>query len=93
MNYKLELKEKGYTGDFSLGSLSDACGEKFFALKLIKEDVWDCHGMGLEPDINMVSKNFRGKTKEEAVSLLWLELNPEFAYLYSSAFSRFLIFI
>lgn len=57
----------------TLSELIEACGDKFRDLSLMSQD-WITYGFRIELDELYTA---RGKTAEEAVAKLWLELNKK----------------
>ena len=68
-----QLKEKGYTGDFTLSSLIEACGEGFYSLDKM-EDHKDLKIYSWAVNLYKTIGSIVYDTPEEAVANLWLEL-------------------
>jgi hypothetical protein len=67
---------KGYKGEFvpfpTLSELISACGDKFMLVKFKGDSLWYS-----SDDIDSYA-DCEGKTPEEAVANLWLELNKKY---------------
>jgi len=59
----------------TLSELIEACGEEFYELARLGNDVWQMKA--LSESEKQLPLMYRGKTPEEAVARLWLALNKK----------------
>ena len=76
ISLKEQLKQSGYTGEFDLASLIEACGDGFGSITRSPRNTWyatEVKGKGKFEHEIVVGDEY--PTPEEAVAKLWLASN------------------
>ena len=70
-----QLKDAGYTGEFDLAPLVEACGDGFNSLERGEDEDGNDYWLARRWGDNAVDGS--GSSPEEAVAMLWLALNKK----------------